>query len=113
MSEPIIPNPNPIQVPARNYSQQYLVHTAIIAKPNEPWSVVIQSVSYDGDASLLDDTTTIIVKDVKACAALVPQMAEAMGKMIEALGMIAVAAKATNTEVITPQNILATLGALE
>lgn len=113
MAEPIIPNPNPVVIPAKTYSQQYLTHTAIIAKPNQPWDVVIQSVSYDGDAGLLNDNFSITVKDVKACAALVPQMAEAMAKMIEALGLIAVAAKATNTKVITPQNVVATLAAVQ
>ena len=113
MAEPIIPNPTPVSIPAKTYSQQYLTHTAIIAKPNQPWDVIIQSVSYDGDAGLLNDNFSITVKDVKACAALVPQMAEAMNKMIEALGLIAVAAKASDTKVITPQNIVATLAAAQ
>lgn len=111
MSEPLIPNPNPVIIPAKTYDKQYLTHTAIIAKPNTPWDVIIQSVSFDGDAAILNDVTTITVKDVKACAALVPEMALAMEKMIEALGLIAVAAKATNTKVITPQNVVATLAA--
>lgn len=113
MSEPIIPNPTPVVVPEKTYAQQYLVHTAIIAKPNEPWNVMIQSVSYDGDAGLLNDPVSITVKDVKACAALVPELAVAMTKMIEALALIAVAGKATNTKVITPQNIVATLAAIQ
>jgi hypothetical protein len=112
MSEPIIPNPNPVTIPSKTYGQQYITHTAIIAKPNEPWNVFITSVSYDGGNSLLNDNVSIIIKDVKGCAALVPQMAEAMTKMIEALGLIAVAARATGTKQITPVNVVATLAAI-
>jgi hypothetical protein len=113
MSEPLIPNPIPVVIPAKTYDKQYLTHTSIIAKPNQPWDVIINSVSYDGDSSILNDNFSIMLKDVKACAALVPQMAEAMNKMIEALGLISVAAKAANTKVITPQNIVATLAAVQ
>jgi hypothetical protein len=113
MSEPIIPNPAPVVVPAKTYAQQYLTQTVIIAQPNQPWKVVINSVSYDGDAALLNDNFSITVQDVKACAALVPELNTALTAMITALASVSVAARATNTHQITPQNILATLAAVQ
>ena len=112
MSEPIIPNPTPVVI-NKTYGQQYITQTRIEARPGRAWDVHIVSQSYDGDLSLLNDNMNIVIKDVKACAALVPEMALAMEKMIEALGLIAVAAKATNTKVINPQNVLATLAAAQ
>lgn len=116
MSEPIIPNPIPKVVPAiaeKVYGQQYIVETVIEAFPEKPWNVTIDSRPFDGEASVINEQFLIQLKDVKACALLVPQMAEAMAKMIEALGLIAVAARATNVKVINPTNIVQVLAAIE
>jgi hypothetical protein len=112
MSEPFIPNPFPLEIPSKTYNQQYITRTTISAMPARNWDVNIESKPYDGVNDVLNQTFAIKIVDIKACAALVPQVAEAMQKMIEALGVIAVAARATNTKVITPQNITQVLAAI-
>ena len=113
MSEPVIPIPQPIEIPAKTYSQQYITKTVINALPEKSWDVLIESKAYDGDKSLLNESFMIQLKDIKGCAALAPKLAVAMEKMVEALGLISIAARATNTKIITPQNITQVLAAIE
>ena len=115
MSEPIIPLPTPKVIPASEekvFNQQYITDTRIEAMPEQPWRVTILSKAYDGGVGLLPQPFLIQLIDVKGCAALAPQLAIAMEKMIEALGTVAVAARATNTKIITPQNIVQVLAAI-
>lgn len=113
MSEPLIPNPNPVSIPAKTYAQQYITKTIINAKPGEPWNAIIESKPYDGEVGVLDTALVIQLQDIKACAVLVPELALAMQKMIEVLGMVSIAARATDTKIITPDNIVQILAALE
>ena len=105
MSEPIIPNPNPISIPAKVYDKQYIPMTVIKAEPNKPWDCMFQAVSFDGDASVLGDAFSIQLKDVKALAAIDTSIDQAMGAMLAVLGKYAVLCKAKNVHTVTAANI--------
>lgn len=116
MSEPLIPNPVPVvkeAIPEKIFDKIYIPYTEILAVPNAPWICMIETVPFDGDSETLPIKFNVKIEDIKACAALVPELATALNAMLTALATVAVAAKATNTKVITPQNIVATLQAVQ
>ena len=112
MSEPIIPNPSPVTIPAvsqKVYDKLYVPHTTISAKPNQPWNCVFTSVSYDGDNAILDDNYQIQLRDIKALAAIDSDIAQAMGAMLAVLGKYAVLCKAAGVKKVDVTNIAALL----
>lgn len=116
MSEPLIPNPVPVvkpAVPAKTFDKIYIPRTEINALPNQPWNCKIVIAPFDGDAEILKQFEQIEIKDIKACAALSPALAAAMAAMLDALGTIAVAAKASNKKTITPENIVSVLASIQ
>lgn len=116
MSEPLIPNPVPVvkpAIPEKVFDKIYIPKTEILAAPNKPWNCKIETVPFDGDAETLRQIFPVEIKDIKACAALVPELNAALNAMLTALATVATAATATNTRTITPENILATLAAAQ
>jgi len=109
MSEPIIPNPNPITVPQKVYDKQYIPTTTISAEPNQPWNCSFIAVSFDGNEAVLNDQFIVTLKDVKGLAAVDADIATAMGAMLAVLGKYAVICKASGVQEVNVENIAALL----